>query len=108
MLQLQELEEFKRDGVRKLDSMERLTSAASKDAQSYEAQLQGLHRQLKEAQAVVRVFEQDSERVCTSAARDRRELCCPWPACHSAVTMARAHLKMSHLRERLRGTLVLV
>lgn len=67
-LQLQELEEFKRDGMQKLDTMERATSAASKDAQSYEAQLQGLHRQLKEAQAAVRVLEQDSEKV-------RRPLC---------------------------------
>lgn len=49
--------------MQKLDSMERISSAASKDAQTYEAQLQGMHRQLKEAQAAARVFEQDSEKV---------------------------------------------
>lgn len=65
-LQLQELEDFKRDGIQKLDSMERVTSAASKDAQNYEAQIQGLHRQLKEAQAAIRVFEQDSDKVSES------------------------------------------
>lgn len=53
--------------MQKLDSMERMSSTASKDAQTYEAQLQGMHRQLKEAQAAARVFEQNSEKVSNPA-----------------------------------------
>ena len=50
--------------MRKVDSLERSASTASKGQQQYEAQLQGLERQVREAQAAKRVAEGDFQKAC--------------------------------------------
>eukprot|EP00892_Ulva_mutabilis_P009660 jgi/Ulvmu1/7066/UM033_0126.1 len=99
---LQELEDFKRGSIQKLDSMERVSSAASKDAQNYEAQLQGLHRQLREAQAAARVLEQDSEKVQADLARATTA----GQLAEERATVAEASLKDASTQLRVMATRV--
>lgn len=63
-MQLTELEENKRDSVRRIDELERSCIVASKDAQQQEAQVLALQRQLKEAQVSIRNTEREADQVC--------------------------------------------
>ena len=58
-MQLTDASEAQRSGLKRVDNLERQATTASKTSQQYEAQLQGLERQLKEAQAATRLAETD-------------------------------------------------
>ena len=63
VMQLADLDEAQRSGLKRVDNLERAATSASKTSQQYEAQLQALERQLKEAQAATRVAESDFTKV---------------------------------------------
>lgn len=49
--------------MKKVDTLERATTEASKTSQQYEAQLLGLQRQLKEAHVMTRLAESNLDKV---------------------------------------------
>jgi hypothetical protein len=63
MLQLADLAEARRSGMKRVDTLERTTTEASKTSQQYEAQLLGLQRQLKEAHVATRLAESNLAKV---------------------------------------------
>jgi flagellar biosynthesis chaperone FliJ len=62
-MQLSELENTRTESLRKIDDLERASTATTKETQQYEAQIQSLQRQMREAQAALRVAEKDLDRV---------------------------------------------
>jgi multidrug resistance efflux pump len=58
-----ELEEHKKDSLRRIDELERACAVATKDAQQHESQVSSLHRQLREAQVAVRNAEKEADQV---------------------------------------------
>jgi peptidoglycan hydrolase CwlO-like protein len=62
-LQIAELEEHKKDSLRRIDDLERSCAAATKDTQQHEAQVSSLNRQLREAQVTVRNAEKEMDQV---------------------------------------------
>jgi hypothetical protein len=56
-MQLADLDEEKRSGLKKLDTLERVSSSASRSAQQYEAQIQALHQHVRDARAATRAAE---------------------------------------------------
>ena len=63
-MQLTDLTEAQRSGQKRVDTLERATTNASKTSQQYEAQVQGLQRQLKESQAATRLAQAELDKVC--------------------------------------------
>jgi hypothetical protein len=65
--QLADLDDAKRSGMKRVDTLERAASCASKTSQQFEAQLQGLERELKEAHAATRLAEFDFQKARATA-----------------------------------------
>jgi hypothetical protein len=81
-MQLADLDEAKRSGLKKLDTLERVSCSASRSAQQYEAQIQALLQQVRDAQAATRAAEATltkviTLRVCVSLGQAPALLSCP-------------------------------
>jgi chromosome segregation ATPase len=76
-VQLADLNEAKRSGLKKLDTLERVSTSASRSAQQYEAQIQGLQHHIRDAQAAARAAEADLAKVpcsCSSLPRQNQRV----------------------------------